>query len=199
MKSIVEPRLMLIVVATLRSVLLDVVLIKGATGIPIVQRTTANLLLPPKEENVTLISWKDSIDKSELLMVHAQVYHYFQCPVQLMRINEFCALSECDGDPVCDNNYKCKAGTCVLYGGVTNTGGCFSGDDSVRLAHGQPKAMRDLRVGDQVWGLCNNESVCLTEVIRIPHADSVASCELFCVLEFILLFLIQSALLHGRN
>ena len=72
---------MLIVVATLRSVLLDVVLIKGATGIPIVQRTTANLLLPPKEENVTLISWKDSIDKSELLVVHAQVYHHFQCPV----------------------------------------------------------------------------------------------------------------------
>ena len=69
---------------------------------------------------------------------------------------------------------------------MENAGGCFSGDDSVRLASGQSESMRNVRVGDQVWGLCNNESLCLTEIIRIPHADAAASCELLSDLDFIL-------------
>ncbi|CAF1132735.1 unnamed protein product [Adineta steineri] len=105
--------------------------------------------------------------------------------VFIVAFSAFCVLSInspiCSTDSNCSKGQTCSNGHCITSqtsvkvkrssdGDDGGYGGCFSGSDSVRLDNGKLKLMRDLQIGDSIWSGNQNE-LCLTNVIRIPHAD----------------------------
>ncbi|CAF1195791.1 unnamed protein product [Adineta steineri] len=104
----------------------------------------------------------------------------------IVAFSAFCVLSInspiCSTDSNCSKGQTCSNGHCITSqtsvkvkrssdGDDGGYGGCFSGSDSVRLNNGKLKLMRDLQIGDSIWSVCNQNELCLTNVIRIPHAD----------------------------